>query len=174
MVGFALAMGATGTVAGTLFVCGLILSAVGDVFLARSEEDFVRGLAAFLGAHLAYIAGFGIAGCTILGAGFAAVLLLPLTVAVWRRLAPLAGSLKTAVAGYVFVISLMLLFASGSVWAEPSAARQLLLLSAIGFAVSDLCVAEKRFGESHWAHVAVGLPLYYLAQLGIGMGAAGL
>ena len=68
----------------------------------------------------------------------------------------------------------MLLAAAGSVWAEPSWSHQLLLLSAVGFAISDIFVAEKRLRTEHWSQVAVGLPLYYLSQLGIGLGASGL
>ena len=106
--------------------------------------------------------------------GFFAVLLLPVSLAVWLRLAPHAGRLKKPVAAYLVVVSTMLLAAAGSVWAEPSWAHQLLLLSAVGFAISDIFVAEKRLRTAHWSQVAVGLPLYYLSQLGIGLGASGL
>lgn len=41
-----------------LFACGLFFSLLGDVLLMLPEERFIPGLAAFLAAHLFYIAGF--------------------------------------------------------------------------------------------------------------------
>ena len=174
MVGFALACGAAGSAAGGCFVIGLVCSAAGDALLARSDEDFVRGLVAFLLAHLFYIAGFTMAGWSLVGVGFTSVLLLPVVYAVWGRLGPHAGPLKKPVGVYLVVISGMLLVAAGAVWMDPSPARQTLFLAAVGFGVSDLFVAEKRLRTPHWSHVTLGLPLYYLAQLGVGFGAAGL
>ncbi|MEC7242134.1 MAG: lysoplasmalogenase [Myxococcota bacterium] len=173
MVGFAVAAGATDSPAGGCFLLGLCLSGAGDALIAR-QGGFARGLTAFLGAHLAYILAFGILGVSIAGIAFAAVVLLPLSIAVWMRISPHSGKLKNQLTAYVFVISVMLLAAFGCAWSDPNASHQLLLFSALGFAVSDLFVAEQRFRTAHWSRVAVGLPLYYLAQLGIGAGAGGL
>ena len=141
MVGFAVAVGAGQSPAGICFLVGLCLSGVGDALIARPTDDLARGLAAFLGAHVAYIAAFGILGGSIVGIAYAAVILLPISIAVWRRISPHAGELKHKLTAYLLVISVMLLAACGSTWSDPSASRQLLLVSAMGFAVSDLFVA---------------------------------
>ena len=42
------------------FLLALVLSLAGDVFLMLPRDLFVAGLASFLAAHVAYIAGFGL------------------------------------------------------------------------------------------------------------------
>jgi hypothetical protein len=68
-------------------------------------------------------------------------------------------------------ISGMASLSIGALWAEPGQGQQVLLVAAALFCISDLFVARDKFIVSQHGNVWIGLPIYYLAQLGIGLGA---
>ena len=145
-----------------LFVIGLVLSLAGDVFLMLPADLFVAGLASFLLAHLAYIAGFAAAGVSV---GWTAVGLAVVTVAgltVGRRIVRAVHSGEHAkmvapVAAYMTVISAMVVLAIGS-------ADRLAVAGALTFYCSDALIAWDRFvATKRWARPAI-MATYHLAQ----------
>jgi uncharacterized membrane protein YhhN len=152
---------------GQALVAGLVLSVVGDACLLSSDKRvFTLGIGAFLWAHVAYIGLFlalGVSGVWTAVGGVAVGLL---AMAVGRILSPFVGSLRPAVFAYIAVISVMVAVAIGMGAAEYGPGRDGLLLSAIAFFISDLCVARQRFVVAEWVNKAFGLPLYFGAQLG--------
>ncbi|MBI1944125.1 MAG: lysoplasmalogenase [Deltaproteobacteria bacterium] len=151
--------------AGWLVLAGLALSLLGDVALIPkgSKPLFLGGLGAFLAAHLCYAAAFVVLGQAPPHALGAAAVLVAVGVPLARWLARhVKGSMRAPVAGYVVAITAMVALAAGAVGAG---ARPTLLIGAVLFYLSDLCVARERFVvRSRW-NAAVGLPLYYAAQL---------
>lgn len=122
-----------------LFVVALVLSLAGDVFLLMEERWFVAGLASFLVAHLAYIAGFAVAepdaGAVLVGLAGTAIL----AVGIGRRIVTSAPApLRVAVGVYVAVISLMVASAIGS--RDPLA-----VAGAFTFYASDALIGWTRF-----------------------------
>lgn len=127
----------------TLFLVALLLSLAGDVFLMLERERFVAGLASFLGAHVAYVAGLT-ATSLVSGARFAAGVALvalgagviaPRIVAGARRR---AGDLVGPVALYIAAISAMVATAVGT-GVPPAVA------GAVAFYASDALLAWNRF-----------------------------
>jgi uncharacterized membrane protein YhhN len=146
------------------FVAAVVLSLAGDVFLMLPDDRFVAGLASFLLAHLAYLAGFlvdapdatavVVAGVVVVAV--AATLAAPV---VWglRRRSP---ELTVPVVVYMTAISAMvtLALATGSVLAGGGAAL---------FFVSDYLIARDRFIRPlAWAPLAI-MVLYHLGQAGL-------
>jgi len=62
LIGLAATIDTTAAASRAWFIAALVLSLAGDVFLMLEPDQFVAGLAAFLGAHLAYIVGLVLAG----------------------------------------------------------------------------------------------------------------
>lgn len=169
-VGFGVAAGVLGAgPAGVAVLVALILSAAGDVALIGKDRPAVlAGIALFLAAHLGYVVAFRSFGASPLSAiGALFVLAAP----AWWVLGWVgdAKGMRKAVIGYVAVISLMVAMAVGSAvlaGAEDAPWRVGLLASAVLFYASDLAVARERFVVSEVRNRVVGLPLYYVAQLG--------
>ena len=152
---------------GTALVAGLGLSVVGDLcLLSKKNQTFKWGILSFLLAHVAYVVLFVALGIHWLWAvtGGASVALLALGVA--RFLAPFVQHMRLAVNGYIVVISVMVAFAIGMGAYDGNLDRVGLLISAVAFFLSDLCVARERFVEPAFINKAFGLPLYFGAQLG--------
>ncbi|HET6949636.1 MAG TPA: lysoplasmalogenase [Acidimicrobiales bacterium] len=144
------------------FVAALVLSLLGDVLLMLPSDLFVGGLAAFLGAHVAYVVGLLIDGvhpagllAGLLAVGAAVALVgLPL-VAGARRTEPALGP---PVMVYMAVISAMLVVAAGT-------GRLLVIAGAGLFYVSDALIGWNRFVERRpWGDTAV-MVTYHLAQI---------
>lgn len=163
-IAVALVSGATGSAFGVAVLAALVLSMVGDVaLLGRSHRAFLIGLGAFLVAHLAFAAAFGLRGTVgqvaVLTAGacatFGAIVFLKLL----RRIPP---PLRVPVAAYITVICCMVGAAAG---ATAAGATWLVGVGAIAFFASDLAVALERFVNPGFTHRAWGLPLYYGAQI---------
>jgi uncharacterized membrane protein YhhN len=171
MVVFALCMGAGGSNSGKIFLAGLVVSVIGDVFLLWPKTHFLQGVGAFLLAHCLYVGAFLALGVNWQGAGFALVLLAPIAWTVWLWLSPHTGRMTSAIAVYLTAISTMAVFAIGALWAEPGQAQQVLVVAAVLFCVSDLFVARNKFILSQHRNVWIGLPIYYVAQLAFGYGA---
>jgi len=88
-------------------------------------------------------------------------------VLVGRWVVPKApDKLKRAVVAYIVVITAMVALGVGTVAAGND---PLLLIAAVVFYLSDLCVARERFVQSGFVNRAIGLPLYYGAQLTFGV-----
>ena len=163
---YALTLGAWDAGAhGRWVVVGLVLSMVGDVcLLSREKKWFLAGLVAFLLAHVAYVGAFLALGIQALGTAFAAVAVGGFAWRVWNWLKADVGKLGNAVMAYIAVISAMVACAAGSA-VYGGAGRWGLLLAAIVFFASDLCVARDRFVAPGFDNRAIGLPLYFSAQL---------
>ncbi|MCO4746089.1 MAG: lysoplasmalogenase [Proteobacteria bacterium] len=148
-----------------LFVA-LWLCAAGDWFLlSREKKPFMAGIGSFLLGHVGYLVVFGLIGISMPAFAAAALVVGLIAWRVWAWVGPHAGPLKPAVAAYVLVISTMVAAAIASVAVDPSPRRLTLLAGAVVFFISDLCVARDRFVSTGFENRAVGLPLYYAAQL---------
>lgn len=153
-------------------VAALALSAIGDVFLMLPEDspsadrNFVWGLAAFLLAHVAYIAAFVrlhahagyaisfvLTGLVLAGALFATVGL-----PVRRAAGDEDPALAVPVLAYVTVISLMVVAAwwTGDLRIIPGA---------LLFAVSDAMIGWTRFVRKDWELDVPVILTYHLAQI---------
>lgn len=153
-------------------VAALVLSLVGDVFLMLPEDspaadrNFVAGLAAFLLAHVAYIAAFVrlhahagyaisfvVVGLVLAGALFATVGL-----RVQRAAAEEDPALGVPVLAYISVISLMVVAAwwTGDLRIIPGA---------LLFAVSDAMIGWTRFVRRDWELEVPVIVTYHLAQI---------
>jgi uncharacterized membrane protein YhhN len=167
LVGVALAIEVDGTGAGSvergIVIAALGASLVGDVVLMTPDARFEAGLAAFLVAHLLYIA--AMAPEFEVGAGLVAALVI---VAIGFGVAPqlLAAvrphgqALTAAVAAYVLVVSVMGVVAAGTG----------VLVTALGgalFVTSDALLGWARFvGPAPGGRVLVHVT-YHLGQAGL-------
>jgi uncharacterized membrane protein YhhN len=160
----ALLAGALDSAYGRWVLAALVLSWLGDVLLlGRARPLFLGGLVAFLLAHLAYSAAFGVRGISPAMTGLAAALaVLPAIVVLkWLR-SYVDREMWPPVVAYTVVISAMVALAAGTVaeeWSTP------ILAGAVMFYLSDLFVARDRFVAPGWDNRLLGLPLYYAAQL---------
>lgn len=160
----AVGAGAGSSLAGQVVLAGLGLSMIGDLALiGRSRPAFLGGLGAFLLGHVAFAVAFVLRGFDVVPA-LAALGLVGLSGGVvWRRLSPsVPSAMRAPVAGYVLVISAMVVTAAG---ASGAAGGTLGLVGALMFYGSDLAVARDRFVAPGFVNRAWGLPLYYVAQL---------
>lgn len=161
-VAVALANGATASSYGWLVLAALALSWLGDVLLIPDDDRVFRaGVGAFGLAHVAYLAAFALRGIDPLRAALAALAAALAVVAAARWLRPhVPPDMKLPVNAYMAIISAMVVAAAGASRADPW-----ILVGAVLFYASDLLVARQRFvAPSPW-NPAVGLPLYYTAQL---------
>jgi len=151
---------------GGWLLAALIACAIGDLLLLPEKQPaaFVAGMLAFGVGHALFAVvffGLGAGWWTLVGAA----LMAPVPWLVWRRLAQHLGRLREPVRGYMGIITVMVASALGLVLAAPSQRTALLAVAAVLFFVSDLFVARHRFVQRAWVNRAVGLPLYYGAQL---------
>jgi alkenylglycerophosphocholine/alkenylglycerophosphoethanolamine hydrolase len=143
---------------------GLAVSLVGDVLI---EGSFVVGLAAFLLAHIAYVAAF-LADTTrprLLRALPIAAYGAVMTAFLWPGL----GDLRPAVVAYVVAICTMVWRAAARVGhaGAPRAGEWAALVGAVFFALSDTLIALDRFhAPVPYARVAIIL-LYWAGQAGL-------
>ncbi len=159
--------------AGQALSVGLLASAVGDLaLLGRSERSFLIGLGSFLVAHLAYSGAFWLLGVDLFSAAMTGVVAALVGGLAWRWLGPHVGSMRLPVFGYMVAICAMVTLAGGALGAQPDTGRRILLASAWLFLISDLCVARDQFVAPGPQNRTVGLPLYFLSQLGFVWGMA--
>lgn len=164
-VATALAGGALATSYGQLVLVALCLCMAGDVLLIPRDREgcFLAGLASFLLGHVMFGVAFwerGVSPSALTLSGLAALVFALLCL---RWLTPhLSGVFRVAVPAYVAVIALMMALAGGATAAsgDPSLAA-----GAVIFAASDLTVARDRLIAHDFWNGAVGLPLYFGAQL---------
>lgn len=167
----ALAAGALDSAFGRWVFAGLVLSALGDVFLLwKAEATFLAGLGSFLIAHVLYSIGFLVRGTapaglvSIVAFGFFAWQVL-------RWLEPhLSQRMRPPVVAYALAISVMGILAVATAadawdWRIP--------VGAALFIVSDLAVARDNFVAPGLSNRLWGLPLYYCGQLLLAWAAGG-
>ncbi|MBK6464587.1 MAG: lysoplasmalogenase [Myxococcales bacterium] len=149
---------------GRVLVVGLVLAAIGDVLLIpKGRRAFLAGLVAFLLGHVAYGVAFLVRGVDPLATLVALVVVGAVAVPVLRWLWPsVKGPMRGPVAAYVVVITGMVALAAGT--ARRGGAGWL-LVGAVMFYISDLFVARQQFVKRELRNRALGLPLYYAAQL---------
>jgi uncharacterized membrane protein YhhN len=168
-----------------LILIGLTLSLLGDWLLIDADERprlFVRGLVAFLLAHIAYIAAFAYARYVHGGPYdtirelITAGLLFIFGAVVYFYLRPSLGAMRQPVLLYITVILLMVHQAISGLQPGASVLSQSALAvgGALMFCMSDLMLAINRFvfdGEGRYNNVWV-LSTYYCAQLLIALSAS--
>ncbi len=164
-VGAGIAAGAFASGYGRLVLLALAFSWLGDLLLIPKNRRhfFLLGMASFLLAHLAYCAAFISRGISTTAIALASAAMAVVALALYRWLGPsLSGAFKFAVPAYILAISCMTVLAASAsaIMRDP-----LPLVGAILFAASDAAVARDRFVAPAWPNRAVGLPLYYAAQL---------
>lgn len=150
-----------------LIVVGLILSLAGDILLAPPANRFLAGLAAFLLAHVAYIAAFSV-GHPLAARELAwlppfLALGAALTACVWSGL----GKLRAPVLVYAATICVMAWRAATRAYA-PGVTRTGFLLALAGaclFVLSDAILAVRRFRHPSRAAHTLELAGYWAAQL---------
>lgn len=168
----AFAAGVPGPAWARWVAAGLALSFLGDLLLVpRAQGAFRAGIALFLLAHVAYIAAFAAHGASWTWALAAAAALVAPGALVVRRLLPhVPRPLVAPVLAYVVVVSATVAVCAGAV---ARGAPAWVLAAAGAFYVSDLAVARHRFLVEEFANRAVGLPLYYGAQVALAWWALG-
>lgn len=152
---------------GALVAGGLLLSAIGDLLLEASPALFLPGLAAFLLAHVAYIAAF--VGRTSRPELRRLVPVLLFSGLGFQVLAPHLGAMRGAVIAYVVVISVMLWRAAAQIGASGTGGLRAWLATtgAWMFALSDLMVAWQRFVDPQAGLQVPLMVLYWGAQTAI-------
>ncbi|MCA9542922.1 MAG: lysoplasmalogenase, partial [Myxococcales bacterium] len=157
--------GAFETLPGRAIFVGLCLSYVGDVALIFSQRaPFLLGLVSFLLGHVAYSVAAVMHGVEWLWVAGAAALLVPYSALIYMDLRPkLPDDMLIPVVAYMVVISAMVTLTLGAAGAET--ALVVFALGAFLFFLSDISVALDRFGGAGFGNRALGLPLYYVAQL---------
>ncbi len=158
------------------FLIGLVFSLAGDVFLMLpGTRFFVSGLASFLIAHVAYVAGLN----PTLPPWPAPLLLVPVAALWFLLFRGVAGGLRRhgqtrllgPVALYSVVLSLMLLSAWATLWRPEWSSSRCALAAAGGtlFFASDSMLAWDRFvTPSPSAHLRV-MVTYHLAQIALAL-----
>ena len=150
----------------TWIVLGLLASLVGDVCLMlEGERWFVRGLVAFLTAHLCYIAAFAIARNGNAAPWYYALPFVLYGAAILRVLWPHLGEMRQPVLAYVAVILIMAWQAANRWFAARGAdGTSWALAGAYLFVLSDSVLALARF-RGNWRSARFWvLSTYFAAQ----------
>lgn len=148
---------------GKLVFAGLVLGALGDVFLlGGARKFFIGGLVSFLLGHVAYVVAFASLGMDGTSAAVTALVMAVVLILVGRWVFPHAPEMRGPIAAYMVVIGLMCVAAVG---ARGAGAPWMVPVGAIMFTASDIAVVRDRFVSKGFINRAWGLPLYYAAQL---------
>jgi len=161
------------------FAAGIALSMLGDIFLMLPKERFIAGLAAFLLAHLAYVAGLNLAPVPLTWVTAVVVFLVGVTGG--RLFLRIAAGLQAAgkqklirpVLVYSGVISVMLISALLTLLRADWQPGPALLVSggAFLFYLSDSLLAWNRFVlPLRHGQLKVRIT-YHLGQIGLVVGA---
>lgn len=148
---------------GWAILAGLFFSWWGDLFLISGSSNlFLAGLIAFFLGHVAYCGAFLVHGISIGWTGIAILVLAGPVVGILFWLNSSLGDMRIPVYGYIVVITLMVALGTGAV---GRGGTLLILIGALLFYVSDVCVARQRFIADDYANRLIGLPLYYGGQV---------
>jgi uncharacterized membrane protein YhhN len=146
------------------FVAALVFSLAGDVFLMFDDEErdlFVAGLAAFLVAHLCYVAGFWTDpptdGALVVAVVVVVLCVLPFAARILIALRDEDPALRVPVGAYIAVISAMVASAVASGNAAAGAGAAL-------FASSDTMIAWNRFVRPFRSADVAIMVTYHLGQ----------
>jgi uncharacterized membrane protein YhhN len=160
-----------------LFI-GLIFSLVGDVFLMLPGSHFIKGLAAFLLAHVAYIIGFNTGGpvlsisSLLIAAAIGLVALFIVRPIVRSLRATEKQALVIPLISYAVVLSLAFWSTAATLlrpnW--PFLASGLVTFGGGLFFVSDAANAWNRFVGPHPGGRLFEMVTYHLAQLALSIG----
>lgn len=158
-------MDAVGTEYGRVLLVGMAFCWMGDLLLVsyNNRSVFLLGLASFLLGHIAYIGAFAVRSVSfpvVLGAGLF-MAFFALTVLRWLK-PHLDNRMRLPVWLYVIAISTMMAMAVGSFAIDGN---WLIPLGALMFLLSDLAVARDRFIAPGFINRALGLPVYFCAQM---------
>jgi len=163
---------------GVLFFLGLVFSLLGDIFLLYADQHFLKGLIAFLLAHVLYVVAFNFSGLILTPPAF--LIAVPIAIVALLILRRLIASLKeksqeamiVPVCIYALVLSLTLWSTSTTLlrddWSLLAG-----LLAAVGgilFFASDAAIAWNRFIGPHWGGRLFEIVTYHLAQIGLSAG----
>lgn len=155
-------------------VAGLLASAAGDV-LIQLPGGFLRGLGAFLVAHLFYLSGFWRARREAFWLRAVPVAIFGLFMAsrTAAGLAEAGAAIRAGVLLYIFAICIMLWRAAALVGAPgvPREVGRLALGGAIVFAASDSLIAVHRFISPLPGSDTPIMLLYWIGQCGIAFAA---
>ncbi len=150
----------------TMFIAaGLVASWFGDLALSfTGQRPFLAGLVFFAIAHGLYTAGFfARSSMDLVAVAVSGIAMAVTAAAILRWLAPhMPGSMRTPVAAYVGIISVMVVTSFGTSGALPDPR---ISTAAVLFAISDVLVARNRFVVHALANRVVGLPIYFTAQV---------
>lgn len=148
-----------------MIALGLGLSLIGDVCLEASPRLFVPGLAAFLLAHVAYIAAY--VGRTRAPHLARLVPVAAFGVLAFRFFEPNLGDMKIAVVAYIVTICAMMWRALAQIGELPGAPQRAWLAAAgaLTFAASDTMVAYGKFVATSLGLKIVLMILYWAAQV---------
>ncbi len=165
-IALAITSGAMDSEFGKAILLGLLLCAAGDVLLIPSQRAaFLAGMAAFALGHIAYAGAFVIGGVDFGAAALMALVIMAVfSGSVVARLWAKLGDFQIPVAAYTIIISLMVVASFAHLQAVPTSQAMCLSVAAVGFALSDVSVAEDRFAAASFANRLWGLPTYYAAQ----------
>lgn len=152
--------GALRSVYGRLIFTGLLCCALGDYL---GFHDFIWGAAAFLVAHVFFIAGFWTTGVEWKRAARITplVILIDLAVLLWLY-GGMSNTDRPIALAYVVVISAMVVFAFS---VSAPRRRTLIPLAASLFYISDIFVARWRFTDTGLINGYFCYPIYYSACL---------
>jgi uncharacterized membrane protein YhhN len=146
-----------------MIVTGLVFSMVGDIFLMLPSDQFVAGLAAFLIAHLFYIAAF-VSEITAL-TWWSVIPFVIYGIVIYIVLAPALGRLKPVVLIYAVVI-LIMAWLAWERWSQTGQSGTVLAaVGAVLFVISDTILAINRFRGAFRPARALNLITYFAAQL---------
>jgi uncharacterized membrane protein YhhN len=163
---------------GLWFLGGLVFSLAGDVFLMFPDDHFLKGLIAFLIAHIGYVIAFNLAGPILtLTSLLIALVVAVIAVMIMRHLvtslrARSRTSMIAPVVIYAIVLSLTLWSATCTLL-RPEWSRIAGWLATIGgtlFFTSDAAIAWNRFVGPHWGGRTFEMITYHLAQFSLSAG----
>ena len=144
-----------------------LLSLLGDMMLlGQSQRAFLGGLGSFLLAHVAYARAFLELGHDAQTMHTALAALAPASLGVLAYLLPhLPARMRLPVGAYLAAVTGTAALALAA-WPGLSEPRKTLVpAGALLFYLSDFFVARERFVTPGFLNQALGLPLYYAAQL---------
>jgi uncharacterized membrane protein YhhN len=144
---------------------GLLLSLAGDIFLMLPGDRFIPGVAAFLAAHLAYLAAFtSFVPLAASPAAFAVVAaaVVAILAALWRSL---PGPMRAPLVVYAIVLGSMVAQAISQWTVLRSAAAGAGAVGAVLFLLSDSTLVTDRFARPLRLAPLFVLGTYYAAQV---------
>jgi alkenylglycerophosphocholine/alkenylglycerophosphoethanolamine hydrolase len=160
------------------FAIGLVLSLAGDILLMLPEEHFIKGVVAFLLAHIAFIVAFSGSGIELnWPAGLIGIMIIAVTVIILR---PIVAGIRSAgrdsliipIYAYAVVLALTLWSTTDTLFRPtwPGTASILAAGGGLLFFVSDALNVWRRYvREIPGKHIPVMIT-YHLAQFGLAAG----